>query len=256
MTSVLDLNGKVLDRAGAKNILMNQGNLTINDSIGTGRITGAAGNRVFPVTNDEGTMTINGCEISGNMGLGASYQSGTILSYGGTVTLNDCSIINNTSYVGGALYIAGGEVYINNCHINYNTATNNAGAIKNSGGTIIINGGEIVGNVAQGGGQTGGIDSTSNRGLHIKGNVKIINNTAWGNSYDTVPRISHNIKAPLLVLDGELEAGSEIGIRRSSGGVITSGWQDHMGSADPAGYFISDNEQLSVALQSGEAALV
>lgn len=264
ITTVLDLNGKTLNFGSRETGFYNEGDLTLNDSLGTGVLTGFTGSQGHgsaAIYNDSGSLTINGCTFSGNSAP-ASSQGGVIGNYRGTVVINDSTFTGNNALVGGAIWNNGGTTTLNNCHITNNTAAN-AGAILVMRGDVYINGGEVTGNVARGdssGNKVGGIDIYSGGRLHIKGNVQITNNTAWGNSTDTVPRITSNITvraAMQIVIDGTIDSGSSIGARHISdrAGVITSGWASFMQGADPADYITSDNTAMTIRTLNGEAAL-
>jgi len=133
-TVTLDLNGKTItynSTTQGESMITNKGNLTINDSVGTGVInynyTGAADSTYkkgnFTITNS-GTLTVNGGKITiANLSQHAKYP------------------IDNNSTTGDAvLIINGGHLY------NYNTSAIrqfcNSTSYKNS---VTINGGKIEG---------------------------------------------------------------------------------------------------------------
>lgn len=189
-TITLDLNGYTIDRGLSTavfngNVVTVMGSLTINDSVGTGTITGgmreayAGGGGVYV---NGGTLTLNGGSITGNTttgyGGGVMVASGTFDMYGGTIsgnttagggggvcvttacsfTLNAGEISGNTATKwGGGVYTDGGTFTMNNGTISNNLAVSQevaegygGGVAVKFGGTFIMSGGQISGNTAEG----------------------------------------------------------------------------------------------------------
>ena len=149
---------------GAKNI-----SIVINDSVGTGKVTGGVG-----YTNKTSTYG------------GAIYVNSNL---GGTLTINGGTFTGNTANVGGAIHSASTNVVINGGVFTGNTAKN-GGAIYAS--NLTITGGEIYGNTANGevtetstGAATAGGGGIAVRGAEVHLTItggKIYGNTAdgWG----------------------------------------------------------------------------
>ena len=114
VTATLNLNGKSLDRGlteakDAGSVLIVEGTLTVNDTVGTGKITGGysnAGGGVYIA--EDGTFTLNGGKITGNKADqgGGVYQGGTMMLSG------NAEITDNTDPDGKAnnVYLPGKKI--------------------------------------------------------------------------------------------------------------------------------------------------
>ncbi len=147
--SVLDLWGHTLDRQkgsvhtdGHVIEVRSGGNLTIKDSIGTGKITGGYAKNGGGINiNDGGTLTLDGGTITGNK---ASIDGGGICVKG-TFIANGGTIINNSaSDTGGGIYVStSGIIQLTNITIANNTSSNYGGGlnvhVKDNNNSWILN---------------------------------------------------------------------------------------------------------------------
>ena len=192
-TIVLDLNGKTIDRGLTGqdgllggNVITVQGSLTLNDSGGTGEITGGkksgytGGGGVYV---NGGVFTMNGGSISGNVtadggGGGVFVDDGTFVMNGGAISGN------STAGGGGGVRLNDGEFTMSGGSISDNTAKHSGGVFVD-GGTFTMNTGVISGNIAAGiGGGYGGGVSVLFGGSFIMKDGEISSNMAEG--YDSL----------------------------------------------------------------------
>ena len=105
---VIDLNGNTISLAADKmdGIFEVAGNLTINDSRTTGKITGARGDSAVKLTG-QGQFTLNAGEIRGNAG--GSDAGGVYVPSGTSFVMNGGRIHNNNTNSGkaGGVYVEG-----------------------------------------------------------------------------------------------------------------------------------------------------
>jgi|GEM_PF-6197011 len=209
-TSVLDLWGHTLDRQKGKlhsdgHVIevRSGGNLTIKDSIGTGKITGGYANNGGGINiNEGGTLTLMGGTITGNkadIDGGGICVKGTLIATGGYITnnrandtgggiyvsttgviqLTNITIANNTSSnYGGGMNVHVREDTTSSVHNSYiiNNKTNDVGGgiyYNQSGRTFTVENTVITGNSAEDGG--GAI--YNNNGTLILQSCNIYNNT-------------------------------------------------------------------------------
>lgn len=107
-TTVLDLNGKTIDAQGNCTVLAARGNLTLEDSVGAGKITGGnsdSGGGVY--VGGGGSFTMTGGEISGNT---ASSNGGGVY-VGGSMTVGGTAKItgNTKNSVANNVYLTNGK---------------------------------------------------------------------------------------------------------------------------------------------------
>ncbi|PKM73128.1 MAG: hypothetical protein CVU91_06060 [Firmicutes bacterium HGW-Firmicutes-16] len=199
----LDLNGKKIDRGLGNpdvkaefygNVITVNGSLTLNDSIGTGKITGGkksgftGGGGIYVAGT--GALTMNGGSVSGNTTVGGSvdgssfsggYGGGVFVAEGGAFTMCGGAVSENRSFVGngGGIYaeenstlsMSGGSISGNKA------AGFGGGGVFLEGSTFTMFNGSISGNTAEGNyGNGGGVavdmgsDFTMNGGS-INGNT-------------------------------------------------------------------------------------
>lgn len=172
-TVTLDLNGKTIDRgltegpgAFSGNVITVNGCLTLNDSIGSGRITGGrkdsftGGGGIYVAGT--GALTMNGGSVSGNTAEGNSVNGGIVGGYGGGVyvakdgsfTMSGGDISNNRSAGnGGGIYLeANSSLSMSNGSICDNTAAKGGGGVYAEGTPFTMDNGTISGNTAAGDG--------------------------------------------------------------------------------------------------------
>ena len=263
VTTVLDLNGYVIDRKGNGNgnLFWVVGNLTINDSnpdrthspaisyrnpvggdtvvVKGGVLTGATACAI--IGTYDSTITMNGGTVCGNRSYDA--RGGAIDLTGSVFNMYGGAIVNNyTPESGGAVRVYEGSVFnMYGGKIAHNTADKTGGGIyvyNNQSTTSILNmsGGEITENVSASIGAGVNID---NRGrLNISGTAKIkdnkkgaIENNVWGSIY----------------VSGALEDGAKIGVstyydptQNDPQQITFGGYDTYNNGEDPSKYFFSD----------------
>lgn len=188
----IDLAGHTLTGTGSGSVItvMNGGTLVLNDSVGTGSITGGimkeddadawkygAGVTVF----DGGTFTMNGGAIAGNtspkvggVNVAASTTTATFIMNGGTIKDNTGTGLNVTGGQASATVGAGAI-------IRKNISSGAGGVAVMAGGQVTLNGGKIIENTANGGGDGGGVVVGSG-GTFIMESGEVCGNTSttWG----------------------------------------------------------------------------
>ena len=155
-TVTLDLNGKKINSTVDGYTLINNGNLTINDTAGNGIVcntsTGTSNEKTHFILRNYGTMTINGGTFGDED--------------------NDRSNVNSSNWGAALINLTGGGVTINGgyftCGDNYwagkpNGSTNYSYAIRNNGGTMVINDGNVYGKMN--GGIASEAETSANPGL-------------------------------------------------------------------------------------------
>ena len=142
---VFDLNGHKIDFAQSSayaSVLFNiDGKFTLNDSIGSGVVTGASANYGATIwVNRAGSFTLNGGIIKGN----SVSQCGAVYLTDSTFTMNGGEITDNRSINGNTISMNDASSFIMNGGI----ISNNTGeAVRiNGSSTFTMNGGEISGN--------------------------------------------------------------------------------------------------------------
>jgi len=230
----LDLNGKTIDRGLAGKEPVKNGyvievnpdaSLTVSDSseLQTGTITG--GNN----TGEGG-------------GVCMAPSTGVLFKLtGGTIK-------GNNAQCGGGVYVGDGDCYISGkARIEGNSCFDMDG-YKGLGGGVDV----CYGNV-----------SLQDNPV-IRDNVR---NGTWDSKQGVYTSISNNNLylssaagsgrgARKIGINSPLTSGASIGVTLDTPRVFTDNWNSIMGSANPAGFFTSDNPDYTVVLQDGEAALV
>lgn len=160
---ILDLNGKTIDRGLAEsaatsngNVITVNGSLILEDSLGTGKITGGrksgdTGGGGVRVSMD-GAFTMNGGNISGNT---AERDGGGVFVFYGSFNMNGGTISHNSAeYGGGVSFVTFGRPDVFNMNageICGNTATNGGGIYVQNGFFNMTNG-KVRSNQAEKGG--------------------------------------------------------------------------------------------------------
>ena len=204
------------------------------------------------------TFNMYGGTILGNKaGIGGGvYVStqGTFNMYGGTIMHNKASG-DIYSYAGGGVQLFEGctfNMYGGDISYNYSAKSGGGVAFSNYADHFTMSGGTISHNnaVTKGGGV---YKPTPSSKFYLSGNPVIGDNTA--NSANNNVYINNTYK-DVLTLSGALTEGASVGVTLYSGsGVFTDGWSDSMDSANPATYFVPDNDMYDIILDSGEAKL-
>lgn len=234
----IDLNGFTINRGliepaiyGHVFAVTSGCSLTINDSGGSGMITGGYCDNSGYGNSDSGgaihnmgTVTINGGAISGNHSPhsgGAIHNAGTLIINGGTISDNEAK-----GYGGGAIANSG-TVTINGGTISGNTSRSYGGGIYNgSAGTLNLYGGVITGNNST---DAYGCGIASEGTLNMQGNVTIKDNTK-----DDLFLYPGNV----INVVGAITSGEgSIGLHMKHPGVFTSGYGASATAINP--FFIS-----------------
>ena len=203
-TVTLDLNGKTIDRGltggtGAfyGNVITVNGSLTLNDSIGSGQITGGrksaytGGGGIYVAGT--GALTMNGGSVSGNVAEGSSVNGsiaggnggGVYVAEGGTFAMSAGAVSNNRSAgSGGGIYVeTNGSLSMSNGSISGNTAAQSGGGVYVVGSPFTMDNGTINGNTAAGStliaGYGGGVAVVTG-GVFTMNGGNISGNTATG----------------------------------------------------------------------------
>lgn len=257
----------VPEGAGLATLNETSGNYTVNGGYITGGNANPYGGGVRVAIDGKfnlysGTIIGNtatshggGVSVSG-AGQGASSVE-NFKMYGGAISYN-------TANWGGGIGIYG-KVYIYDTSIiSNNTANSGGGGIElENNARLYMSGGTVSENriLAQNGGlwKGGGIHIPNGSEYHISGNA-VVKNNYQGSSETEQNNVFVRQEVPdKIIIDGELTTNEKIGVRygtTTGTGVFTSGWKNNMGDAEPKDYFVSDNDNYAVILNSnGEAEI-
>ena len=239
---VLDLKGHKIDRALTEGVASGQvmqisGGLTLEDSVGGGKITGGYNKLDGSVYGGGvyvkgGTFTMNAGRIENNRAHGAAvFGVGVTVADGGTFILNAGTITNNSntsdlnSYGGGVCVYSSGSFVMNNGTITNNAAVFGGGVAcyEVSGSAITVNGGSIYNNRAncgnsgathsgggaicvynQGGLTLNGGSITNNRTDGYGGAIYVYGSTQASNLHIAGGEINNNIASSI---DGNAYGG-------------------------------------------------
>lgn len=181
----LDLNGKTIDRkltAPTENgyVIRVMGNLTLDDRVGGGKITGGKNNSSYQgreggIYVESGSFTMNDGSITGNSGGDNSFGGGVYVkgSSASTITfiMNGGTISDNSASYGGGVYVAS----MGSFTLSGGTISRNRGGVAGGGvcvdGTFSMNDGTISGNRS----------STAGSGVYVGGTFNMNDGTISGN---------------------------------------------------------------------------
>ena len=201
-------------------------------------------------------FVMNGGEVSGNEATGdgggfylsTSYGDGSITVNGGVISDNKAAGDGGGMHLNGPLAMSGGS-------ISGNSSTKGGGIYAN-GVTVAAKGGSIKGNNAT---TAGGGVYCHYQSIKVSGNPVISGNTAGDEANSVASNVFLDYYSDMVIVDDALTKGASIGVTPEAYGaqprVITSGWAENMGEANPATYFTSD-DGYAVALVDGEAAVL
>ena len=270
-TLTLDLNGHTLDR-GLKNgeaisngcvIHIYGGDLTIDDSVGVGVITGGNTTSYGGGVYVNGSFTMSGGAIIGNAS-GNGYGGGVYIS-NGTFTMSGGAIRNNTAERGGGVFMNRGTFTMKGGDIENNTASGNGGGVYQAGnGTFTMSGGAIENNTASDDG--GGVYQAGNGTFTMSGG-KITGNTAAGygggvyvnrtfnvsGSPVVTGNTSDNVYLPAektITVTDQLTNAASIGVTVLQSGPFTQGLNGKGTTAN----FVNDNATYYVLGEDGGEA--
>jgi len=163
-----------------------------------------------------GTISNNFNSYTGLLQSKAGFHGGGVfVGKLGTFNMTGGNVANNTSYIGGGVFVDGGTFILSDGKINNNNAANNGGGV-NAAGIFTMSGG-IIGNNSSARG--GGVCITGETSFLLKGG-SINNNEAFamgGGVY-----INGN-KAAFIMEDGLIRDNTNIGSISGGGGVCVSG---------------------------------
>lgn len=207
----INLNGFTLDRGlgeykEAGEAITVNGNLTITDTKGGGKVTGGFGEGGGVCVNNGANFTLEGGSITGNKGnatgggvfvleggsatikKGSGAEAGKVDSNSapngggiysaGTLTVQNSASIagNSASKSGGGIYVASGETTVTSGDITSNSAAA-GGGVYIGGGSLNLRGGKIADNTASD--EAGGIWHGADGGnLKVQGAPKVKDNTS------------------------------------------------------------------------------
>lgn len=229
-TTILDLNGKTIDRGlpkntDAGNVITTNGKLTLCDTSESalGKITGGYNqSNGGGVHVKSGTFIMNSGSISGNTAAWA--LGGGVYVGSGTFIMNGGSISNNTAtdyYGGGGVYVDGGTFTMNDGSISKNIATGSSsirgGGVNVYGGTFTMTGGTISENSSVDGGGLFLYDATAtvNNGS-ISGNSAI-----FGGGVEVGPETTFTMNGGTISGNNATDSTNKYACR--GGGVYISG---------------------------------
>ena len=150
----VDLNGYTVNRGcdkaadnGQAFIVSTGASLTIIDSAGNGRVTGAYAKNSGAVFVDiDANCSVQGGIFTGNR---TDAKGGAFLNYG-TLTIENAIVSGNTANDGGAVYNAdGGKLNIKGSQLNSNKAQNQGGGAVSNHGELNVENSEMSGNSAE-----------------------------------------------------------------------------------------------------------
>ena len=260
----LNLNGHYILHRGSDHIFYVEGALTMKDSasgsakktryvtLEGGRATGVAetgteGSNCLKVT---GGFIAGGSTTQSGAGVYVS-RSGSFKLQSGTICGNKTNIAGGGVYTEGVFEMSGGSIY-------GNTAEDGGGVFVDGAGEFSMQGGVISGNNASGTYANGGgvhiyIYHYSSGKFSVSGSSVIKGNTCNGVSNNVEFFKDHETKS--IIVSGALTNGADIHIYSSEPGIAAQpdGVKRTAGiTAAEAGYFHSDNCDLSVALEDGK----
>jgi hypothetical protein len=243
-TVTIDLNGHALNRgltsstALAKGFVINvKGSLTLNDSQGSGTVTGGHAMNIgagLVVDGENATFTMNGGCITGNKQATSTTQSGGGVSVrrGATFTMNGGSITNNTT-------------------------TKNGGGVFVETATFNMNGGTISGNKCPSDYDGAGVyvyyhTSNGNHAtFNISGSAVVTGNTKGNNTTDNVYLCDNAI----INVTGAFTNSANIGVRMADRSDFFAQGSGYTLTVSDASRFSSDVSGYHSALDSGKGKL-
>ncbi len=205
-----------------------------------------------------GNIIGNTLTASNNCGAGVYCNENSIFRmYGGSISYNyaqnaGCAIFG---WKNCSIEIHGGEISYNKTNWSSGSAISFWNPTE-GGYTVSLKlyGGFIHDNSSHGG--AGAVDLvTASPTVGLKGGLIVQDNTTDSTAGNAALNVY--VGTTPINIEGALSSDAKICIKLSSGtGVFTSGWSTYMGSADPADYFVSDDESYGVYLKDGEAAIL
>ena len=249
----LCLNGYSVTNTVSRIYLVNNGGtLHVYDDVGSGSMRGEKLNTNYD--NSIGTVVrvaaggyfeLHGGTLYGSSTPGKGYftvlTNGEFVMSGGMITEENDQFGVQAEGANSVFRMTGGT--ITNCK---------GGGVHVYGGTAYISGGTISNNgEARAFGGVLLLSDYATSKLFLSGNPTIVNNT----NNQGVDCNVNLYGTKTITIDGALTNTTPIGVTRAIG-TFTSGWSTYMGDADPADYFVSDNEDYRINLYDGEAEVI
>ena len=245
--------------------------INIDETAGVGRKSFTGGYIAGGVRTDSyggaiwvevATFNMYGATILGNQaGIGGGvYVStqGTFNMYGGTIMHNKATGTPSYLFAGGGVQLFEGCTFnMYGGDISYNYSAKNGGGVASSNNAdhFTMSGGTISHNnaVTNGGGVYKPYYYSK---FYLSGNPVIGDNTANSANNNVYINNESNVSLNVLTLSGALTEGASVGVTLYRSGVFTDGWSKSMDdAANPATYFVPDNDMYDISLDSGEAKL-
>jgi len=292
----LDLNGHGIKMTGSGSVIsVGSGavlDLTDSDQTRTHKFDVPDGAGLATLNETSGNYTVSGGYITGgnanpygggvrvaidgkfNM-YGGTIIGNTATSHGGGVSVSGTgqsassvdnfkmyggAISYNTANWGGGIGIYGNVYIYDTSIISNNTANSGGGGIElEKNGRLYMCGGNVTENMltAMNGNmwKGGGIHVPSGAQFHFSGSPHIKDN--YQSDGTTRNNVFVRSGGPIITVDDTVEKDASVGVTlQVNTGVVTSGWNDKMGEADPSKYFTSDDNNYQVFLNgNGEAEI-
>ena len=181
---------------------------------------------------------------------------GLRIEYGSVFTMTGGVVSGNTSDTCGGGVYADSDFTMTGGEISGNSSDDQGGGVYLETGTFEMKGGSITGNSVpdldgDGDADGGGVYVSNISAFKLSGNADISGNKVKGKNGDIYMEDSKSI-----TVDGALANSSPIGVAMKTPGAFTTGYKARMADADPADYFISDQDGYGVfANTDGEAML-
>lgn len=219
----IDLNGHTLTAAAnSRAFFIQNGALTIEDSIGTGVIQGSGtvtgyGGAIWMSSGDStNVLTLTGGTIRGfNAGYGAGVYMGN-----GTFNMTGGAIQSCSATDGGGVYVDGGSFKMTDGTISDCKATNAGGGVYVSSGTFEMSGGSIENCTAhEGAGVKVLASSGETASFSMNGSGKIKNCNTDGVSISAIG----NGTPEFTMVGGTIEDSSGYGVWMAAGSAVMSG---------------------------------
>lgn len=220
----------------------------------SGTVLGGTG--YFMYVGDGATLTLeSGAVLQNNHVEHSAYNAAIHMEGGGTLLMKQGAVIRNNAAVangdyggvGSAVAMSASDTfYMEGGLITGNYASVAGGGVL-SNGIFEMTGGKISGNVS---GNNGGGVLVQAGTFRVSGTPSISGNTSKGSTQNVYLN-----SGTLVNVAGALRSGATIGMANpTEGAAFTSGWNAHMGAADPGAYFTVDTEPYAAVLnRDGEA---
>lgn len=224
----IDLNGHTLTAAAnSQAFRIQNGALTIEDSIGTGVIQGSGtvtdnggdGGAIWMSSDSNNALTLTGGTIRGftaKYGAGVYMGNGTFRMTGGAI--QNCSASGGDLSDGGGVYVSGGSFKMTDGTISTCNATNAGGGVYVSSGSFEMSGGSIENCTAHEGAGVKVLASSGKASFSMSGSGEIKNCNQDGVSIAAIGGTSE-----FSMSGGTIEDNSGFGVWVDNGSAVMSG---------------------------------